>query len=94
MPTPVQNINNHSEKLSFALALPPKEGVMFLTDIPYQTGSDYTPEQLCEHVFEKCTFCWDGWVWSAFGPDDYDRDVCTECDGTGFIAIESLKTAV
>jgi len=34
----------------------------------------------------ECPYCkGKGWIWVAIAPDDVDRDICDECDGTGEI---------
>lgn len=76
-----------AESQEYAMTLPPEYQYKFLKGIRYQTGSDYSPLQLSttigDLVDRPCGNCFFGSVWSSNGPDDYDRDICEVCDGTG-----------
>ena len=78
------NLSKQFEQLGYAEVLP--NGVKrmaFLGGVKYQTGADYSEEQMKVEIIEKCGNCYGtGTVW--FGDQDGDpmKDICDMCEGT------------
>lgn len=88
-----QTIFKLTEKLQYSQALPAKQAIMFADGVQYQTGSDYTAEQLREKIgdlesIDKCNSCeGTGELYYASGEDDYSTELCENCGGHGFIGV-------
>ena len=77
------------ERLDYQECLPAKEAVMFLAGDKYQTGSDYSEEQLNKTLQEiqEQTICMncEGTGRIMVDAEDPNLDVCDICDGNGQI---------